>query len=116
MLSGVDCELVPDASEKAASFHRQHVVDVDGPNSHEGIQGPTYPRSMMPGVVQVLHLVSVQPLRQTAHVCPGFTAWSRRCPEPNEYVLPKLPSDASINSLKIKAETEPGLAFCFLTF
>src|SRR6476620_8079484 len=45
MLSGVDCELVPDASEKPASFHRQHVVDVDGPNSHEGIQGPTYPRS-----------------------------------------------------------------------
>jgi hypothetical protein len=42
LASGTSSQSTPDSIDSMRSLSG---VDVDGPNSHEGIQGPTYPRS-----------------------------------------------------------------------
>jgi hypothetical protein len=72
--AGIDPELVSNSREEATPLCRGLAVDVDRSDRKEGIQRPTYPCGVVPGIVQFLDLVGFETFGQTAHVRHGFTA------------------------------------------
>jgi hypothetical protein len=61
-VAGVDAQPVAEGGEGPAALGRWHGVDVEGPDGDQDIEGAADPGGMVPGPIQLLHLVSIEPL------------------------------------------------------